>query len=61
MIRLFYGGPYSEPLLILTVLFIPLYFFFTCSSRNNYSDQRFIVDGLVHGATPGLHCSSWRG
>jgi hypothetical protein len=31
LIRLFYSGPYSKWLLILTVLFIPLYFFFTCS------------------------------
>jgi hypothetical protein len=59
-IRLFYSVPYSEPFLILTVLFIPLYFFFTCSLRNRYSDQRFVVGCLAHGAAPGLHCCSWR-
>jgi hypothetical protein len=59
-IRLFYSCPYSEPLLILTVLFIPLYFFFSCSPRNSYSDQRFIVGGLAHGAAPALHCCCWR-
>jgi hypothetical protein len=31
LIRLFYSSPYSKLLLIWTVLFIPLYFFFTCS------------------------------
>jgi hypothetical protein len=28
--------------------------------RNSYFDQRFIVDGLAHGAAPGLHCCGWR-
>jgi hypothetical protein len=28
--------------------------------RNNYSDQRFIVGGLAHGAAPSLHCYGWR-
>jgi hypothetical protein len=31
LIRLFYSGPFSKPFLIWTVLFIPLYFFFTFS------------------------------
>jgi hypothetical protein len=60
LIRLFYSGPYSELLLILTVLFISLYFFFTYSSRNSYSDQRLVVGGLAHSATPGLHCCGWK-
>jgi hypothetical protein len=28
--------------------------------RNSYSDQRFVVDGLAHSATPGLHYCDWR-
>jgi hypothetical protein len=59
LIRLFYNRPYSEPLLILTALFIPLYFFFTCSLRNSYSIQRFIVGSLAHNATPALHYCGW--